>query len=86
MLDGNREAAKLAAGGKETVRQRETEMKRRAAMIRVVGIVSVAVAVAVAWRAWNGSYEQLTKAPCAYYQGNCTFIVAVPIGHFRLIP
>ena len=83
---GTREAVKLAAGSKETLRERETEMKRRAGMIRALGVVSIAVAMAVAWRAWNVSYDQISKAPCAYYPGNCTFIVAVPTGHFRMIP
>jgi hypothetical protein len=61
-------------------------MKLRAGMIRVVGVVGVAVAAAVAWRAWNVPDEGLVKAPCAYYPGNCMFIVVAPTGHFRMIP
>jgi len=60
-------------------------MRRRAGLIGVAGIVCVAVAVVV-WQAWNVSYERIPETPCAYYPGNCTFIVAVPTAHFRMIP
>lgn len=61
-------------------------MKRRARRVGVVGAVGVARVLAVTWRAWDVSNEQLFKAHCAYRTGNGTFIVPFPIGHFHMIP
>ena len=56
-------------------------MKRRAGIVGVVGTMSVAIVLAVAWRAWGVSDDQAFKAPCTY----CTFIVPFPAGYFHMI-
>ncbi len=62
-------------------------MKRRTVAVGAVWVVvSVAMVGALAWRAFEVANERVSKASCAYYPPNCTFIVAFPAGHFRIIP
>lgn len=59
-------------------------MKRRVGVVRVLGAVGIAIALAVGWRA-GGKTSAVFKAPSTYTSSHSMFIVPVPAWHFHML-
>lgn len=59
-------------------------MERRVVVVRVLGFVGIAMALAVVWRT-GGETSAVFKTPSTYASSQSVFIVPVPAWHFHML-